>query len=108
MYMPVVIGVVLSLGVAILARRSGLDRDRAFYPTALIVIASYYVLFAAMIGSASLVVWESIAMTGFVAIAVTGFKSSRWVLVLALAGHGVFDALHGRMIANPGVPSWCM
>ena len=45
--MPYVVGIVLSLGVALFARRVGFDRDRAFYPTVLIVIASYYVLFAA-------------------------------------------------------------
>ena len=50
--MPYVIGIVLSGGVAVFARYVGFDRDRAFYPTVMIVIASYYVLFAAMSGSA--------------------------------------------------------
>ena len=49
--MPYAIGVVLSVSVALLARRVGFDRDRAFYPTVLIVIASYYVLSAAMSAS---------------------------------------------------------
>jgi hydrogenase-4 membrane subunit HyfE len=49
--MPYVVGIVLSIGVAVLARSVGFDRDRAFYPTVMIVIASYYVLFAAMSGS---------------------------------------------------------
>ena len=35
-YMPYLIGVVLSLGVALFARCVGFDRDRAFYPTVLI------------------------------------------------------------------------
>jgi hypothetical protein len=39
--MPYVIGIVLSLGVAFFAKSVGFDRDRAFYPTLLIVIASY-------------------------------------------------------------------
>jgi hypothetical protein len=26
--------------------------------------------------------------------------------VAALAGHGVVDAVHGRLIANAGVPAW--
>jgi biotin transporter BioY len=43
--MPYVIGIILSVGIAWLARFVGFDRDRAFYPTVLIVIASYYVLF---------------------------------------------------------------
>ena len=42
--LPYVVGIVLSIGVALFARRVGFDRDRAFYPTVLIVTASYYVL----------------------------------------------------------------
>jgi len=62
MLMPFVVGVVLSVGVAVFARAVGLDRDRAFYPTVLIVIASYYVLFAVMSGSVQTVLVESIVM----------------------------------------------
>jgi hypothetical protein len=36
--MPYVVGIVLSLGVALFANRVGFDRDLAFYPTVLIVI----------------------------------------------------------------------
>jgi hypothetical protein len=42
----------------------------------MIVIASYYVLFAAMSGSVQTVVIESVVMTLFAAAAVAGFKSS--------------------------------
>ena len=34
--MPYVIGIVISVGVALLGRYGGYDRDRAFYPTVLI------------------------------------------------------------------------
>jgi hypothetical protein len=37
---------------------------------------------------------------------VTGFKSSRWIIIAGLAAHGVLDSFHDRVIANPGVPSW--
>ena len=104
--MPYVVGIVLSVGVALFARTVGLDRDRAFYPTVMIVIASYYVLFAAISGSVQTVLLESIVMTGFAIAAVVGFKSSAWIVVGALAGHGVFDALHGKVIENSGVPVW--
>ena len=104
--MPYVIGIVLALGVAALARFAGLDRDRAFYPTVLIVVASYYVLFAAMGQSARAVLWESVVMAAFVIAAVAGFKSSAWIVVAGLAGHGVFDAFHGHVLENPGVPAW--
>ena len=49
--MPYVIGIVLAVRVAVFARFVGFDRDRAFSPTVMIVIASYYVLFAVMSGS---------------------------------------------------------
>ena len=104
--MPYVIGIVLSAGVAVFARYTGFDRDRAFYPTVMIVIAAYYVLFAAMSGSVQTVVIESVVMTLFAAAAVAGFKSSAWIVVAALAGHGVFDAFHGHVIENAGVPAW--
>jgi hypothetical protein len=104
--MPYAIGIVLSLIVAVFARRGGFDRDRAFYPTVLIVVAAYYVLFAAMSGSVRTVLLESIVMMGFAIAAVVGFKSSEWIVVAGLAGHGVFDAFHGSLVENSGVPVW--
>jgi len=104
--LPSVVGVVLSIGVALFARRVGFDRDRAFYPTVLIVVASYYVLFAVMSGSVDTVLLESIMMALFVVAAVAGFKASAWIVVAALAGHGAMDAVHGHIVANAGVPTW--
>jgi hypothetical protein len=104
--MPYLIGVVLSVSVAVFARGVGFDRDRVFYPLVVIVIASYYVLFAAMTGSGRTVFQESVGMALFAIPAVIGFKPSAWVVVAALAGHGVFDALHGLVLENPGVPVW--
>ena len=104
--LPYVVGIVLSVGVAVFARRVGFDRDRAFYPTVLIVIASYYVLFAAMMGSIHTVVLESAVMAVFVIAAVAGFKGSPWIIVAGLAGHGVQDAVHSHIVANAGVPAW--
>lgn len=45
------VGCVLALVVALFARVVGLDRDRAFYPTVLVVIACLYDLFAVLGGS---------------------------------------------------------
>lgn len=104
--LPYVVGLVLSIGVAIFARQVGFDRDRAFYPTVLIVIASYYVLFAAMSGSIQTVLVEAALMLVFVVAAVAGFRRSAWITVAALAAHGLQDAVHGHVIANAGVPAW--
>ena len=72
--MPYINGIVLSAGVAVFARCVGMDRDRAFYPTVVIVVALYYVLFAAMSGSVQTVFLESVVMTVFAIAAVVGFK----------------------------------
>jgi hypothetical protein len=74
--MPCIIGIVLAAGVALFARCGGFDRDRAFYPTVLIVIASYYVLFAAMGDSVQTVLVELTVMALFAIAAVVGLNGS--------------------------------
>lgn len=104
--MGIGIGLVLSLGVAVFARVVGFDRDRAFYPTVLMVVASFYVLFAVMGGDGATVGVEIGAMTVFAAAAVAGFRGNLWIVAAGLAGHGVFDSFHGSVVANGGVPAW--
>lgn len=103
---PSIVGVVLAVAVFVLARTAGLDRDRAFYPTVLIVIASTYLLFAVLGGSTRALVLESLVFCILLAAAVLGFKGSLWIVVVGLMGHGVMDSFHGHLIENPGVPSW--
>jgi hypothetical protein len=98
-------GALLALGVGGLAAVIGFSRERSFYPTVTIVIASYYVLFAAMDGGPSLQA-ESAAAGGFLLIALAGFRLNLWWVVAALIAHGTFDFLHSRVIDNPGVPPW--
>jgi len=104
--MGFLVGAVLALAVGLFATVIGLDRDRAFYPTVLIVIASYYGLFAVISGSSVVLALESIAILGCLAASIAGFKRSLWLVVLALAAHGLYDYVHGQLIANAGVPLW--
>ena len=104
--MALLIGALLAFAVGLFARVSGLDRDRAFYPTVAIVIASYYCLFAVVGASTRALVLESLVAGAFLAMAVLGFRSSLWIVVIALGAHGVFDLAHGVVISNPGVPGW--
>jgi len=104
--MPYLIGVVLALGVALFARIVGFDRDRAFYPTVLIIIASVYGLFAVVGGSMSALVVECSCGLIFVVLAVVGFKTCAWVVVVGIVGHGLFDFIHVKFITDPGVPSY--
>jgi len=104
--MEYLIGVILSPVVFVFALLTGLDRDRVFYPTVLIVIAIYYILFAVMGTSVHAILIESLVAGSFLAIAVVGFKTNLWFVAVALAGHGVFDFFHHLFIENPGVPVW--
>jgi hypothetical protein len=104
--MEYLIGVGLAVGVCAFAMLAGFDRDRVFYPTLVIVIATYYILFAVMGSSARALVWESLIAGAFFALAGAGFKKNLWLIVAALAGHGVFDFFHHLFIQNPGVPVW--
>ena len=104
--MEYVIGLILAAAVAGLATLVGFDRERAFYPTVLIVIASYYVLFAAMGASRRTLIIEIVVAGGFLLVAVLGFRKNFWLVVTALIGHGIFDFVHRFFIDNPGVPHW--
>ena len=59
-----------------------------------------------MSGSIHAILVESAVMTAFAAVAVLGFRRTLWIVAAALAGHGVFDAVHGALVTNPGVPVW--
>src|SRR5438477_12141864 len=104
--MPYVVGTVLALLTYALGRFAGFDRDRAFYATILIVVAHYYALFATEAGSTPALIAELAPMIVFVALAVAGFKFAPWLIPAGLAGHGVFDLVHGYLVTNPGVPTW--
>lgn len=104
--MEYLVGVVLAAAVWAFARSTGFDRDRVFYPTVVIVIATYYILFAVMGISEHALLLESLAAATFLAVAVAGFKRNLWLVAAALAGHGVFDFFHHLLIENSGVPVW--
>ena len=104
--MNLLTGVSLAIAVGAFATWVGFDRERAFYPTVMIVIASTYVLFAAMGGSSQTLLIECAVMALFVALSVAGYKRTPWLVAAALAAHGVLDAVHARLIDNPGVPVW--
>lgn len=104
--MELLIGAVLALSIGFSATYFGLDRDKAFYPTVMMVIASYYALFAVMGGSVHALMIESAIVVAFLGASIAGFRMSLWLIVAALAAHGLFDFFHGQLIVNPGVPTW--
>jgi hypothetical protein len=104
--LPFLVGLVLAICVGLFATGVGLDKDRAFYPTVTIVIASLYVLFAVMGNAPQVLLVELPVSAAFIIAAVVGFKGSLWIVVAALAAHGAQDFVHLSIIANPGVPEW--
>jgi hypothetical protein len=104
--MEYLIGIVLALVVCACAALVGFDRDRVFYPTMVVVVAHYYILFAVIGNSTRALILESVIAAGFFVVAAAGFKKSLWLVVAGLAGHGVFDFFHQFFIQNRGVPLW--
>lgn len=104
--MEYLIGLALGAFTCIFATLSGFDRERVFYPTVVIFIATYYIGFAVMGRSAHAVMTESLLASLFLVLAVVGFRKNLWFVVAALAGHGVFDFFHHAFVDNQGVPVW--
>jgi hypothetical protein len=106
LFLSALIGIGLALAVSLLATAVGFDRDRVFYPTLLIVIASYYGLFALLGETPGALARESVVIAVFVLVSLAGFKRNLWIVVAGLCAHGLFDLGHAQLIANPGVPAW--
>jgi hypothetical protein len=104
--MPLLIGVLLALAVGAFGSWMGMDRDRSFYPVIMIVIAGLYSLFALIGHSTHALVMDALIGSVFILAASFGFKRSLWIVVAALAGHGLMDLFHGALVANPGVPAF--
>lgn len=105
--MAYLIGLMLALVVSTYATMFRLDRDRAFYTTVLIVVATYYILFATMGASGRVIVVEALIAGAFVVVATLGFQRSLWLVAAGLAAHGVMDFFfHGHLVTNPGMPAW--
>lgn len=104
--MPLIIGALLALAVGALGTIAGMDRDSSYYPVVTFAVASYYVLFAVMGASAGILLIETAVCLVFITAAILGFRSSLWIVMAALATHGIFDIFHGSLISNPGVPDY--
>lgn len=70
--MAYLLGVVLAAAVCAFALLACFDRDRAFYPAVLIVVVTYYVLFAVMGSSVPALTIESLVAVAFLMVAVAG------------------------------------
>src|SRR4051812_47918685 len=101
MMTALIVGLAIAFSVGIFATLTGMERDKAFYPTVLIVTASYYCLFAAMAGAMAVLSYEVIVLALFVVTAVIGFRVSLWLVVAGFMGHALFDFTRGDLFSNP-------
>ncbi|MEO5938321.1 MAG: DUF3703 domain-containing protein [Sphingomonas sp.] len=104
--MAYLIGIALAFGVIAFSRLVGFDRSSSYYPLMVIVVASYYVLFAVIGGSGEALRAEILVLIAFVAAAVGGFRLTLWLAAAGLIGHGLLDAIHADVISDAGVPSY--
>lgn len=104
--MPVVIGVLSAVAIAALARFTRFDRDRSFYATVLVIIPTYYIVFAVMGGSSQALVWELAAAVAFSTVAIVGALHLPLLVGVGIVAHGLFDLVHYMMIQDAGVPDW--
>ncbi len=104
--MHYITGIVLALVVCVFARVANFEKDRSFYPTVLIVIAAYYLLFATMTGALGVLAAELVPFVGFLVLAILGARPWPLLVAVGLFAHGLFDLVHERIVTNHGVPSW--
>ena len=104
--MPIVVGVLLAIAIATLAKFTRFDEDRSFYSTVLVIIASYYVLFAVLGGSGHALVWELVIAVAFSTVAIIGALFFPKLVGTGIIAHGLFDLVHNIIIENSGVPTW--
>jgi hypothetical protein len=104
--MSLLIGILLALSAAAFGALARINRERGFYPVVTVIVGSYYVLFAAMGATPRVLIIESLTGVLFIVAAITGARRSLWIVVVALAAHGLFDLTHDHFIVNAGVPRW--
>ena len=102
---PLVIGVAFALGAIGLLRATGMDRDRASAPVALVAIALFYPVFAVENGDLADIVVHAFVVAVFGALAIAGYKRGLALVGVGMIAHGLFDLAMGHVDANPA-PSW--
>ena len=102
--LAIFIGLCLALFIILAGKYSRFDRDTSYFPVLLIVIASYYVLFAIMQNQS--IVFELMVASCFLFLAVFCAKKAPIVIGIALIMHGLYDILHVFVLKHQVAPHW--
>lgn len=105
MIAPFLIGIALALVFLVVARFSGLDREKGVYPALLISIALFYVVFALEHGNTAQIIFNVFIAGLFIAAALLGYLKSLWIIAAGLILHGLFDAVYPAIASSPA-PTW--
>lgn len=82
------------------------DEERSYYPTILMVIALYYVLFAVMESQIEVIVAEIAVASLFITGALYGAVRSLRLVAVLLILHGIYDVIHPHFMSYDSVPAW--
>jgi len=104
-FVPFLIGICLTIAVLGISGAIGLHKERGVWPSLLIAIATFYIVFALEHSDNGVIAFQSVIALGFMALALIGYKTSLWFIAAGLALHGVFDAISLKYSANPA-PDW--
>lgn len=88
-----------------IANEVRMTRARSFFPAALIVISSFYLIFAIAAGNLSEFLINLLIVTLFTGLALRGYLQSLWLVVLGLVVHGLFDFAYHFHGGGPA-PVW--
>lgn len=99
-------GIVLVIALIWVARSTGFEMDRSFYPVLLIVIALYYVLFAFQTFHLVCILFELFVAILFSGLAIWEHHRSLIIVGFALIFHGIYDLLHGLIPFSTSTPEW--
>lgn len=105
MFVPFMIGIVLTISLLLVSILVGLDREKGVYPTLLIAIALFYVVFAFEHGDLNQIILNSIVAGLFTLLALIGYRKSFTYIAIGLLLHGVFDVVYSTY-ANSPAPDW--
>lgn len=97
-------GFCVAMFIAVAGKLTRFDQDKSFYPVVLMVIASYYVLFAVMANES--IVIELIVAICFAVFALLGVKKAPIMIGIGLILHGLYDIVHIYIYSISVAPNW--
>lgn len=105
MWIPAFAGIGLGAVTLAVAKAIRMTRARSFFPTALVVISSFYLIFAFAEGTLSDFIINLLVAVVFTGLALLGHRLSLWFVVLGLLAHGLFDFAYDVQGGSPA-PDW--